>query len=142
MRIRVSILLMILSAMFMFPAYGETDVFGNPIEWDMEAEPDEDFIGNDDTDFMEPPTYTDEEKQQVMILLPESTSSNLYGEFLVTGDFNSLWPNLNVVIVLYDENNHRWEDTVYEQNQYQLRMQLPVGEYKVYRCFVPGDERM
>jgi hypothetical protein len=101
---------MILSAMFMFPAYGETDVFGNPIEWDMEAEPDEDFIGNDNTDFIEPPTYTDEE-QQVMNLLPESTYSNLYGEFLVTGDFNSLWPNLNVVVVLYDENNHRWEDT-------------------------------
>ena len=56
------------------------------------------------------------------------------------GRFGDEWPGYNVTVAFYDENHKRVEITVYSQNDFEIKKEVPEGIYKVYRAYVPGDE--
>ena len=56
------------------------------------------------------------------------------------GSLGNEWPGYNVTVAFYDENHKRVEITVYSQNDFEIKKEVPEGIYKVYRAYVPGDE--
>ena len=121
-------------------SYCELDRYGNEIE-SLEGYGTEDAAGTEvEVDLMEAPVYSEEEQAEVSQYIPETVKVHEKGIVSIKCDLPDSWPGYNISIVLYDEDNRRVEITCYSQNAHEAKENLPVGVYKVYRAFVPGDE--
>lgn len=118
-----------------------TDSYGNVIDWDVDGIGNEDAAGKEDsTDWMEAPTYSREEQEEILGKIERTAVTEDTGCLHIRCDLGDGWPGYNVAVALYDGNGRRWEVTVYDQNGYEARETLPAGIYKVYRAYIPGDE--
>ncbi len=116
------------------------DPCGNLIDWDMDGSGEEDAAGDElDVDLMEAPTYDTEEQAGILSSLAETTTPAERGYLHIECDLGEGWPGYNVTLALYDERNKRQDVTIYSQNGYEAKELLPVGTYRVYRAYVPGD---
>jgi hypothetical protein len=131
----------VMTLAFATTAYAETDEFGNEIDWVEDAGGDDVAVSEtDEADLMEAPTYGADEQQAVLDQIPETEAETRTGILEVKADLGDDWAGYNVTLVVYDENNRREEVTCYAQNDYEARATVPVGSYRVYRAYVPGDE--
>lgn len=118
-----------------------TDLYGNALEWDIHGKGDEDGAGSEtDFDRMEAPTYGQEEQGSVLEYRKETEEASEKGWICIKGEMGEDWPGYNVTIAFYDGNNRRLETTIYNQNGFETKEELPTGIYKIYRAYVPGDE--
>ncbi len=118
-----------------------TDLYGNVVEWDIHGNGDEDEAGRETgSDRMEAPTYSQEEQNHVLEYRKETAEASEKGWLCVKGYMGGDWPGYNITVALYDTNNKRLETTIYSQNGFETKEELPVGVYKIYRAYVPGDE--
>lgn len=118
-----------------------TDLYGNAVEWDIHGNGEEDGAGSEtDFDRMEAPTYDREEQNRVLEYGKETAEASEKGWLRIKGDMGEDWPGYNIAIAFYDKNNKRLDTTIYNQNGFETKEELPAGIYKIYRAFVPGDE--
>lgn len=117
------------------------DLYGNPVEWDIHGKGDEDGAGSETGfDRMEAPTYGQEEQDGILEYRKETEEASEKGWLCIKGDMGEDWPGYNITIAFYDRNNKRLETTIYNQNGFEAKEELPAGIYKIYRAYVPGDE--
>lgn len=119
-----------------------TDSYGNELDWDMDGTGNEDGAGDEcETDRMEGPTYGAKEQKEILESIREIPETLEKGWLSVKGRFGDEWLGYNVTVAFYDENHKRVEITVYSQNDFEIKKEVPEGIYKVYRAYVPGDEK-
>jgi hypothetical protein len=129
--------------LFSISAYAaeETDIYGNQIDWNQQAAGDEDGAGDEkDYDLMDPPAYLPEEQEAILETMPSNQQAWETGSIHIRSELGDQWPGYNISLVLYDSDNRRTECTVYDQNGLEGWFTLPIGEYHLYRVYVPGDE--
>ncbi len=118
-----------------------TDLYGNELDWDMDGSGNEEGAGVEGkVDRMEGPTYGAREQEEILENIREIPETLEKGWLSVKGNFGEDWPGYNVTVALYDENYKRVEVTIYSQNDFEVKREIPMGSYKVYRAYVPGDE--
>lgn len=120
-----------------------TDLYGNKMEWDVQGSGREDEAGYEtDADMMEAPTYSAKEQEEILegLQTADETETAGKGWLRIRGNLGDSWPGYNITVALYDESQKRVELTLYSQDNFVTKRELPVGRYKVYRAYVPGDE--
>lgn len=123
------------------PIQNPTDPYGNRVEWDMQGSGNEEGAGSEmKEDRMEAPTYDAKEQEEILESLHEKDEVPEKGWLCAKGDLGDNWPGYNVTVALYDRNHKRMEMTLYSQNGFEVKREVPIGSYKIYRAYVPGDE--
>lgn len=62
------------------------------------------------------------------------------GWIYISGNLGDGWPGYNITVAFYDDSQRRVELTLYSQDSFVTKRELPAGRYKIYRAYVPGDE--
>ena len=120
-----------------------TDLYGNKMEWDVQGSGREDEAGYEtDADMMEAPTYSTKEQEEILEDLQTTDGKKTagMGRLCIAGNLGDGWPGYNITVALYDESQKRVELTLYSQDSFVTKRELPAGRYKIYRAYVPGDE--
>ena len=122
-----------------------TDLYGNELGWDMQGIGNEDEAGIETSaDMMEAPTYSAKEQEEILESLQsvdeDETETAGKGWLRIKGNLGDGWPGYNITVAFYDNSFRRVEVTLYSQDDFVTKRELPVGRYKVYRAYVPGDE--
>lgn len=141
--------LLCLSLCMCFPAFAETDAYGNEITWDTNGQGDEegagaeDLSGNDSLsgDF-ERTERTDEEREAIAEFKAEIDNKKTEGTGTVNLRFEAPenWIGDNVYVKLYNKDNWKfYEVYAMSQNQYMGIEDLPYGYYEVRTASVVGD---
>lgn len=120
-----------------------TDLYGNIMEWDAQGSGSEDEAGSETgADMMEAPTYSEKEQEKILEGFRAAEGRRLAekGWLRIQGTLGDGWPGYNITVALYDDSQRRVEMTLYSQDGFVAKRELPAGRYKVYRAYVPGDE--
>ena len=120
-----------------------TDLYGSKMEWDVQGSGREDEAGYEtDADMMEAPTYSAKEQEEILesFRTADETETAGKGWLRIRGNLGDGWPGYNITVALYDESQRRVETTLYSQDGFVTKRELPAGRYKIYRAYVPGDE--
>ena len=122
-----------------------TVLYGNELGWDMQGSGNEDEAGIETSaDMMEAPTYSTKEQEEILENLrpadEDETETAGKGWLRIKGNLGDGWPGYNIVVAFYDNSFRRVEVTLYSQDDFVTKRELPAGIYKVYRAYVPGDE--
>ena len=120
-----------------------TDLYGNKMEWDVQGSGREDEAGYEtDADMMEAPTYSAKEQEEILesFRTTDKTETAGKGWLHIRGNLGDGWPGYNITVAFYDDSQRRVELTLYSQDSFVTKRELPVGHYKIYRAYVPGDE--
>lgn len=120
-----------------------TDLYGNKMEWDVQGSGREDEAGYEtNADMMEAPTYNAKEQEEILEGLQTTDGEKTAGtgRLCIAGNLGDGWPGYNITVALYDDSQRHVEVTLYSQDSFVTKRELPAGRYKIYRAYVPGDE--
>lgn len=120
------------------PAYAtepETDIFGNPIDWDTNGAGDEDAAGSEtESGGSTSETYSFTEQVEVIeqkeSIEAQTAAPSETGYVNVSVDTEGLeWSEGSILVTLYRDGNQRHEIWLYRQSGWSTRETLPVGHY-------------
>jgi len=125
-----------------------TDLYGNELGWETQGSGSEDEAGYETSaDMMEAPTYSEKEQEEILEDFwtgngaeAGETENMGTGLLRINGNLGDDWPGYNIIVALYNGSYKRMEVTLYSQDDFRAKKELPAGTYKVYRAYVPGDE--
>lgn len=124
-----------------FPAFAsevsvqETDMFGNPIDWDTNGAGNEDGAGEETETIAETvPEYAFGEQAGVIeekeSIEAETTAPSQNGYITVSAETDGKeWSEGNILVTLYRDGNQKEEIWLYRQNSFSERAELPAGHY-------------
>ncbi len=125
-----------------------TDLYGNEIGWEIQENGNEDGAGYETSaDMMEAPTYSEKEQEEILENFRTvngaeagGTETTGTGRLRINGNLGDGWPGYNITVAFYNNSHKRVEVTLYSQDDFKAKKELPAGIYRVYRAYVPGDE--
>lgn len=144
-----------------FAAQGETDIYGNPIDWDESGIGNEDDAGSDDT-FAENSLILPDKEEKSSDLVEDTASvedapssfsetttteaatdsSDLTptGTVIVNFHVPDNWGKDDIVLGLYNiTEGEKYDVPLYHDRGYKAEVSLPVGTYEVRSANVSGD---